>query len=188
VWPHIPELNNDFFQHPTGSLNTIQGGPWFYQDGFLLLGDAAHAIVPFFGQGMNSAFDDSFQFNQLLVKHKDDFTTLFEQFYQSRRPNTDAVAAMSMDNYLEIRDKVCNETFIARRQTEFELMRNYQEQYLTKHIMVMFYNYPYAFIRACGQLQDELFSKCGQSINLASVEPHLPAYFQAVQQLKHEHC
>ncbi len=165
VQAHMPTLIEDFLQHPLGTLSTVKGSPWYYQDKYLLIGDAAHGIVPFFGQGMNSALEDCKILNDCIMANRDDWQTIFEKFYQSRKPNADAVAELSFDNYLEIRDRVMDPKFHLRKQIEWKMMQRYGEDYLAKHVMIMFYRYPYAVAQACGRLQDQLFNQLLPKIN-----------------------
>lgn len=112
AYAEMPHLIEEFTLHPTGNMSTIKCDPWHYQDQCMLIGDAAHGVVPFFGQGMNSAFEDCRILNTLLEKHNDDWKEVMPAFYQSRKANTDAVAQMSMDNFheiqVDIRDKQFN--------------------------------------------------------------------------------
>lgn len=143
IYPHMPALVEEYLSHPVGYLGTIKCAPWYYEDHCLLIGDAAHGIVPFFGQGMNAAFEDCRILNGLLTQYKDDWGQVLPAFYKQRKENTDSVSAMSMDNYEEIRHEVLDEHFVLRKALEHELMRRYPQQYLSRHVMVMFTNLPY---------------------------------------------
>lgn len=158
AYPLMPNLIYEFFQHPTGNMGTIKCTPWYYQDHCLLIGDAAHGIVPFFGQGMNAAFEDCRILNVLLDQYQDDWTKVMPAFYESRKMNTDAVAAMSLDNYHEIQTDIQSPQFIQRKQLEQVLMHRYPERYISKHVLVMFTNTPYAQAYLQGQIQAELLS------------------------------
>lgn len=155
----MPDLINEFQNHPTGNLSTVQCSPWYFEDHCLLLGDAAHGLVPFFGQGMNSAFEDCRVLNSLLDRYKDDWHCVLPAFYKERKINTDAVAVMSMDNYHEIQTDISDPTFILKKRIEHELMHHYPERYVSKHVLVMFTNMPYAQAKAHGDLQNELIDK-----------------------------
>lgn len=155
----MPDLVGEFLCHPTGNLSTIKCSPWYFEDQCLLIGDAAHGIVPFFGQGMNSAFEDCRILNDFLDQYDDDWGRVVPAFFVSRKVNTDAVAEMSMDNYHEIQSDIRDEKFNLKKQLEQELMHRYPEQYVSKHVMVMFTNIPYAEAKAYGQLQNELLDK-----------------------------
>ncbi|QDP73002.1 FAD-dependent monooxygenase [Legionella israelensis] len=165
VYEAMPHLVEEFFNHPIGHLSTIKCAPWYYKDECLLIGDAAHGIVPFFGQGMNCAFEDCRIFDLLLDNYADDWSKAIPAFYQERKINTEAVAAMSMDNYHEIQTDIIDSKFNLRKQIEHELMKRYPEQYISKHVLVMFTNTPYAMAKAYGEVQDELLRKICSDIN-----------------------
>lgn len=161
----MPNLVNEFFDNPTGHMSTIKCAPWYYRDECLLIGDAAHGIIPFFGQGMNSAFEDCRILDELLDQHQDDWSKVMPVFYGQRKINTDAVARMSMDNYYEIHSDIRNPKFILQKQVERELMCRYSERYVSKHVLVMFTNTPYAHALAQGELQVTLLDQICCSIN-----------------------
>lgn len=162
----MPDLIHEFKQHPTGSLSTIKCSPWYYENQCLLIGDAAHGVVPFFGQGMNSAFEDCRVLNEFLDHYHDDWQQVMPAFFQSRKPNTDAVAEMSMENYREIQSDIGNAQFNLKKQIEQELMHRYPERYISKHVLVMFSNTPYKKAKAHGTVQNELLNEI--SANLQS--------------------
>ncbi|MBA2656119.1 MAG: FAD-dependent monooxygenase [Tatlockia sp.] len=150
----MPDLINEFMEHPTGRLSTIKCSPWYFSDHCLLIGDAAHGLVPFFGQGMNSSFEDCRLLNELLDQYEDDWQRVLPVFYQTRKINTDAVSDMSMDNYHEIQSDIRSPTFNLKKQIERELMHRYPERYVSKHVLVMFTNTPYAKAKAYGEVQN----------------------------------
>jgi kynurenine 3-monooxygenase len=159
VYQAMPNLVGEFFSHPTGNLSTVQCNPWYLQDNCLLIGDAAHGIVPFFGQGMNSSFEDCRMLNELLDQYDDDWGKVMPAFSRSRKINTDAVAAMSMDNYQEIQHNIRDKKFNLKKQVEHELMHRYPDHYVSKHVLVMFTNLPYAQAYAHGELQAEFLNQ-----------------------------
>ncbi len=165
AYPNMPDLIEEFLTHPVGNLGTVNCAPWYYRDECLLIGDAAHGIVPFFGQGMNSAFEDCRVLNELLDEHNDDWAKVIPLFYEQRKPNTDAVAAMSMDNFEEIEAGIADEKFNLRKNLEFELMRRFPKRYVSKHILVMFTNTPYAKAKAYGEVQYEFLHQISANIN-----------------------
>ncbi len=164
----MPDLINEFMHHPTGHLSTIKCSPWYFDDQCLLIGDAAHGLVPFFGQGMNSAFEDCRILNELLDKYHDNWKQVMPAFFALRKVNTDAVAEMSMDNYHEIQSDIRDAKFNLKKQTEQELMHRYPERYISKHVLVMFTNTPYAVARDCGFLQNELLDKICSNVRYTS--------------------
>ncbi|ARB93233.1 FAD-dependent oxidoreductase [Legionella longbeachae] len=182
AFPEMPKLLEEFTRHPTGNMSTIKCDPWYYEDQCLLIGDAAHGVVPFFGQGMNSAFEDCRILNNLLDQYKDDWKKVMPAFYQARKVNTDAVAQMSMDNFHEIQTDIRDKRFNLKKQLEQELMHRYPTHYVSKHVLVMFTNTPYAEAQARGELQTQfLNSICDnvekiEDINWSRVENELKQY------------
>lgn len=160
----MPDLIGEFINHPRGNLSTIKCAPWYFEDQCLLIGDAAHGIVPFFGQGMNSAFEDCRILNEILDRYEDNWKEVMPAFFMARKVNTDAVAAMSMDNYHEIQTDIRDEKFNLKKQMEQELMHRYPERYVSKHVLVMFSNTPYAVAKAHGELQQMLLNKICEKV------------------------
>ncbi|MBK8956632.1 MAG: FAD-dependent monooxygenase [Saprospiraceae bacterium] len=153
--PLIPELNREFFEHPTGYLYTVKCFPWNYQDKILLIGDAAHAIIPFYGQGMNCGFEDVFILDQLIAQHTD-WLELFSAFSKARKQNGDAIADLAEDNFIEMRDKVADPVFQRKRKLEILLEKSFPEYY-SKYALVTFrpdISYYDAMIQ--GRKQDDL--------------------------------
>lgn len=169
----MPNLVDEFFGNPTGHMSTIKCSPWYYRDECLLIGDAAHGIIPFFGQGMNCAFEDCRILNQLLDQFKDDWSRVMPMFYGQRKINTDAVAEMSMDNYHEIHSDIRRPKFLLEKQVERELMLRYPERYVSKHVLVMFTNTPYALAKAHGEVQMQLLETlCGSIHDMNELNWH----------------
>ncbi|WP_298624066.1 NAD(P)/FAD-dependent oxidoreductase [uncultured Legionella sp.] len=160
----MPDLVSEFFGNPTGFMSTIKCTPWYYRDECLLIGDAAHGVIPFFGQGMNSAFEDCRILDELLEQYNDDWLHVMPAFYKQRKVNTDAVARMSMDNYYEIHSDIRNPEFILKKRVERELMLRYPERYVSKHVLVMFTNTPYARALELGEVQTRLLEQICSSI------------------------
>lgn len=169
--PASATLVADYLRNPIGAIGTVKGGPWHHRDKVLLVGDAAHAIVPFFGQGMNASLEDCVVLDQLLDRHSDDWGKVMGDFYESRRPNTDAVADLALYNYEEIQSRVNDAAFRFRRQVEFELMRRYPTRYVSMHVLVMFRHVPYKLARESLGLQNDLLPKiCEGAANLDAVD------------------
>ncbi|ASQ45556.1 FAD-dependent oxidoreductase [Legionella clemsonensis] len=160
----MPDLIGEFFNHPTGNLSTVRCSPWYVSNHCLLIGDAAHGIVPFFGQGMNSSFEDCRILNELLDNYQDNWQQVMPAFFTARKVNTDAVAEMSMDNYHEIQTDIRDEQFNLKKQLEQELMHRYPGRYISKHVLVMFTNTPYATAKAYGELQQEVLDKICEKV------------------------
>ena len=154
--PLLPDLAAQFAAHPQGQLGTVYTAPWRVRGEVLLLGDAAHAIVPFHGQGMNAAFEDCAELDALL-DGCDDWEALFARFEQLRRPNTTAIAQMALENYLEMRDAVLDAGFVRRKALAMALERRFPERFIPRYSMVMFHpEIPYAEAQRRGLVQEEL--------------------------------
>jgi kynurenine 3-monooxygenase len=152
----MPTLTSDFFNNPTSSLITTHIKPWHYQDKSALIGDAAHAIVPFYGQGMNAGFEDCTILSGLLDKHGDNWATILEEYDNNRKPNGDAVAELALMNFVEMRDKVADPNFLERKKIEKELGKLYPEKFNSVYEMVSFSHSPYSKAMSCIKYQDEL--------------------------------
>lgn len=152
----MPDLDEQFFNNPTGYLGTVKCFPWQANGKCLLLGDAAHAIVPFYGQGMNCSFEDVVVFDDLLEQHGDNWKKVFEQFEQSRKENTDAIAGLAVDNFYEMRDAAGDPVFQRKRKLETMLEQNYP-QYFSKYSLVTFCeDVPYKQAMEQGRKQDAI--------------------------------
>jgi kynurenine 3-monooxygenase len=154
--PLLPDLAAQFAAHPQGQLGTVHAVPWHLGGEVLLLGDAAHAIVPFHGQGMNAAFEDCAELDALLAAG-DDWPGVFARFEQSRRGNTAAIAQMALENYLEMRDAVLDAGFVRRKALAMALERRFPQRFIPRYSMVMFHpEIPYAEARRRGAVQEQL--------------------------------
>ncbi|MCH7994738.1 MAG: FAD-dependent monooxygenase, partial [Planctomycetes bacterium] len=115
---HMPTLVEDYFENPVGSLATIRCGPWYYRDKVVLLGDAAHAVVPFYGQGMNASFEDVLVLDECMQRHKPDWQRAFEAYYEARKNDVDALADLAISNFVEMRDHTGSRKFLLRKKKE----------------------------------------------------------------------
>ena len=161
----MPHLTQQFFDNPTGSMVTVKCSPWSACGKTLLLGDAAHAIVPFFGQGMNCAFEDCTYFLDLLDKSGPDWPRLFREFEDARRADTDAIADLANENFIEMRDKVGDPRFLFKKQVELALEARYPKIFVPRYAMVTFHRLPYTLARSRGEIQDRLLSEICDSIH-----------------------
>ena len=172
--PLMPTLVEDFFRNPTGNLGTIKCFPWNVGGKALLLGDSAHAVVPFYGQGMNCAFEDVRVLDKLIEKHSHDWVTVFEEYARSRKPNTDAIADMAEENFYEMRDATADPVFVRKRELETRLEHEFPD-YFSKYSMVTFReDLPYAVAREKGNAQDRLLMQiCAEveSVDELNVDP-----------------
>jgi kynurenine 3-monooxygenase len=134
----IPDFEQQWASNPTSSLVTMKCWPWSNGSNVLLIGDAAHAILPFYGQGMNAGFEDCRILNQLLDKHKDDWSNTINEFESLRKPDTDAVATLALDNFVEMRDLVADEEFLLRKKIEARLNQLYPDKWVPLYSMVTF--------------------------------------------------
>ena len=156
AFPLMPTLLEDFRQNPTGSLVTIRCAPWFYYDEVCLLGDAAHAVVPFYGQGMNAAFEDCVVLDECLEKFPDNRERAFAEYFSRRKENADALADLAIENFIEMRDKTASKTFRAKKKLDHFLEAALPGIYLPLYTMVTFTRIPYAEAARRAQVQDRI--------------------------------
>ena len=138
VVPIMPTLEADFFQNATSSLVTVKCYPWVIEDRFALIGDAAHAIVPFFGQGMNCGFEDCAVLNGLIDKYNDNWTTILEQYQHLRKPDGDAIADLALSNFVEMRDKVGDPSFLLQKKIEVAFSKKHPDKWMPAYSQVTF--------------------------------------------------
>ena len=134
----MPNLTDDFFENPTSPLGTVKCSPWHYKGNTLLMGDAAHAIVPFYGQGMNASFEDVVEFDKVLDEHQGNWETIFKVYEKNRKKDTDAIADLAIDNFYEMRDYVANPIFQKKRKLEMALENEFPDDYTSKYALVTF--------------------------------------------------
>ncbi|MES2838478.1 MAG: NAD(P)/FAD-dependent oxidoreductase [Bacteroidota bacterium] len=134
----MPTLVDDFFYNPTSSLVTVKCFPWVRDDKFALIGDAAHAIVPFFGQGMNCGFEDCYVLNELIEKNGDDWKTILNEYQISRKPDSDAIADLAIQNFVEMRDRVADPKFLLQKKIEAKFNNAHPEKWIPAYSMVTF--------------------------------------------------
>lgn len=153
----IDDLEGDFASNPTGSMVTISTSPWHHGGDAVLIGDAAHAIVPFYGQGMNAAFEDCYCLDKLLNQHAGgDLSELLARFSDERKPNADAISELAMQNFVEMRSSVAKPTYLVRKQVEAIAQMLFPNRYVPLYSMISFTNIPYAAAKARAERQDEL--------------------------------
>jgi kynurenine 3-monooxygenase len=152
----MPTLADDFFHNQTGNLGTIKCNPWNVDGKALLLGDAAHAMVPFYGQGMNCAFEDVRVLDSLIEKHGSEWETIYSEFRTLRKANADAICDMAEENFYEMRDATADPVFQRKRELETRLEHTYAD-YFSKYSMVTFRDdLPYSVAKERGNAQDKL--------------------------------
>ncbi|MBK6993219.1 MAG: FAD-dependent monooxygenase [Chitinophagaceae bacterium] len=138
VVPLMPDYVNEFFTNPTSSLVTIKCFPWVRDDKFALIGDAAHALVPFFGQGMNCGFEDCRILDELIEKNGDDWHKILSEYQTLRKPDADAIADMAANNFTEMRDRTADPKFLLQKKIEARLHENYPDKWIPAYSQVTF--------------------------------------------------
>ena len=160
----IPDILKEFENNPTGKLGTIKCYPWSYKGNTLLLGDSSHAIVPFYGQGMNASFEDVYVFDNVLNQFEGDWLTVFSEFQKQRKIDTDAIADLAIDNYYEMRDHVANPLFKEKRIVEMNLEKYFPTEYFSKYSLVTFNEYiGYHEAMTKGRAQDKVLLKMAEN-------------------------
>lgn len=142
--PRMPTLMEDYFDNPVGSLVTIRCEPWHFRDKVVLLGDSCHAVVPFYGQGANAAFEDCVVLDECLRTNPDDRSQAFARYQQRRKRNTDALANLSLENFVEMRDKTASTLFLMEKRLEKALHRAFPAWFVPLYTLVTFTRTPYA--------------------------------------------
>ncbi len=163
--PLMPQLADNYFSNPTGAMVTIKCSPWHVAGRALLLGDAVHAIVPFFGQGINCGFEDCAFLVELLDRNGADWPRVFAEFEKERKINTDAIADMAIENFTEMRDRVADSRFLLRKKVELALEARYPQLFVPKYAMVTFHRIPYSVALARGTIQDRMLAELCEPIN-----------------------
>ena len=142
--PLMPTLARDYRDNPVGSMMTVRCAPWHVEDRVVLLGDACHAVVPFYGQGMNAAFEDCTVLSDCIAKHGPDFERVFAEYFEQRKEHSDAIADLAVANFLEMRDRVGDPAFLRKKAMESRLHRLFPNWYLPLYSMISFSRIPYA--------------------------------------------
>ena len=161
----MPRLTENFFENPTGSMVTVKSSPWHVDGKALLLGDAAHAIVPFFGQGLNAGFEDCTVLLELIDRHGPQWQQVFEEFEQARKVNTDAIADLAVENFVEMRDRVADPRFLFKKKVELALEARYPGIFVPKYAMVTFHRVPYSVAERRGRIQDRMLAELCERID-----------------------
>ena len=157
----LEDLEGTFFANPTGRMVTLHTDPWNFEERALLVGDAAHAIVPFFGQGMNCGFEDVTLLMSAIDAGK---PNLFGNFSRSRKPDADAIATMALENFIEMRDKVGDPKFIREKEIEKIIARDLGGRYLSRYSLVSFHRVPYRVALEIGRVQDQILEELGRGL------------------------
>jgi len=165
--PLMPSLLHDFWANPTSSLVTVNCSPWHWQGRILLIGDAAHAIVPFYGQGMNAGFEDCTMLDAMLDEHGGDWSTTIPAFAAARVKDGNAIAELAQRNFVEMRDLVADPKFLLRKKIAADLHAKFPQEFLPVYAMVTFSNTPYHVALQEDDAQNALFREI---LNLPNVE------------------
>lgn len=166
--PLMPTLIEDFFSNPTSSLVTVRCYPWVHGKA-ALIGDAAHAVVPFYGQGMNAGFEDARVFGELLDRYENNWDEMLPVFQQERKPNADAIAELAVNNFIEMRDLVADPVFLLRKKIEKKIHELYPDRYLPLYSMVTFSDKTYYEALTEGKKQDVFMRELMNYPNVADV-------------------
>lgn len=160
----MPELGTEFFENPTGDLVTVKCSPWVYQDRLALVGDAAHAVVPFYGQGMNAAFEDCTEMNACL-EGATDWADVFTRYNAARVANGHAIADLAIDNYIEMRDLSGDPAWQFRKKIEHVLEREWPDRYVSRYELISFTRTPYAEALRRGQVNERILRRLAEGLD-----------------------
>jgi kynurenine 3-monooxygenase len=162
----IPDFHTEFFSNPTADLVTVRCDPWTYEDKCALVGDSAHAVVPFYGQGMNAAFEDCTVLNECLDAG-DDWETILNEYGRRRVENGQAIATLAQEHYIEMRDSVDDADWLLRKDIEFRLEREFPKRYVSQYEMISFTRIPYAEAMRRGIINEQILRKLAEGIQSA---------------------
>jgi kynurenine 3-monooxygenase len=164
--PLLTELEGQFFENPTGSMVTVKCWPWTAEARAVLLGDAAHAIVPFFGQGMNCGFEDCVVLDEVLARTPN-LGAAFAEFSRLRKPNADAIADMAVENFVEMRDSVADARFLLEKAIERRLLNELPGEFLSRYALVTFSNAPYRLAYEVGRVASAVVAELANGVTSA---------------------
>ncbi len=168
VRKEIENLSKDFFNNPTSAMVTMKCYPWSYWDKVALVGDSAHAIVPFYGQGMNAGFEDISELDDLMDTYGDDWETIFSEYQKIRKPNVDAIAELSYRNFVEMSSKTANPKFLLQKKIEKRFATRHPEKWIPVYSRVTFSERPYVEALAIGDRQEKIMQRVMQHPNIES--------------------
>lgn len=152
----IDDLLGDFFKNPTSAMVTMKCYPWTYWDKVALVGDSAHAVVPFYGQGMNAGFEDIFVLNRMINNYGDDWERIFQEYQKERKPNADAIAELSYRNFVEMSSKTADPKFLLQKKIEKHFAAKHPDKWIPMYSRVTFSDRPYAEALAEGDAQEQI--------------------------------
>ncbi|WP_339653322.1 NAD(P)/FAD-dependent oxidoreductase [uncultured Maribacter sp.] len=155
----IENLTEDFFKNPTSAMVTMKCYPWTYWNKVALVGDSAHAVVPFYGQGMNAGFEDIFVLDEIIQEFGDDWEKIFNTYQQRRKPNADAIAELSYRNFVEMSTKTADANFLLQKKIEKYFSANHPDKWIPAYSRVTFSLRPYAEALAVGDAQENIMKQ-----------------------------
>ncbi len=159
VMEDIENLTGDFFKNPTSAMVTMKCYPWTYWDKVALVGDSAHAVVPFYGQGMNAGFEDIYYLYKLIRKHGDAWETIFQNYQKDRKPDADAIAELSYRNFIEMSSKTADPKFMLQKKIEKHFAKKHPDKWIPVYSRVTFSESPYAEALAIGDFQENIMKR-----------------------------
>ena len=180
----IPNLVQDFFKNPTSYLVTMRCYPWAYKDKVALIGDACHAIVPFYGHGMNAGFEDISVLVEMMKKYGNDWETIFDEYQKSRKPNADAIAELSYRNFIEMSSKTADSKFILQKKIEKWFATKHPEKWIPLYRRVTFSHQPYAEALAEGEKQNAIMQEILSIDNIEEIWDTAPIEHRILELLK----
>lgn len=163
----IENLTEDFFKNPTSAMVTMKCYPWTYWDKVALVGDSAHAVVPFYGQGMNAGFEDIYVLNEIIGKYGNDWESIFQEYQEVRKPNADAIAELSYRNFMEMSSKTANPQFMLQKKIEKHFASKYPDKWIPAYSRVTFSERPYAEALAVGDVQEKIMQEVMKLDNIS---------------------
>jgi len=165
----MPNLVQEYKNNPTSSLVTVRCSPWNYKDSIIMMGDASHAIVPFYGQGMNSGFEDCTVFNEIFEKNNKDWKSSFREFSLSRKKDADAISNLALQNFIEMRDLVGDESFLLRKKIEKKIYLKHPTKWVPLYSQVTFSHIPYSEALTNGKRQEKIMDQIMVKPNINDV-------------------
>ena len=164
----MPNLIENWHQHPLSSLAIVRCYPWTHGK-TALIGDSAHATVPFYGQGMNAGFEDCTVLNELMIKHNENWEAVFKEYQETHKPNGDALQDLSLHNYHVMRDYVADPKFLLQKKIEAQLFEKHPDKWMPLYSQVTFSHIPYSKALAIGKKQDEIMKEVLKTPNIENI-------------------
>ena len=180
----MPQFREEYTTNPAAAMVIVKCFPWTFQDKVMLIGDAAHAIVPFYGQGMNCCFEDCFVFDELLQSHDGNWSELMRKYENSRKPNADAIAELALRNFIEMRDKVSDPTFLLQKKIEARFTELHPGKWMPLYSMVTFSHTPYSEALKIGDRQEAIMQHVMKSSEIENQWDSKEVEMYMLEQLK----